>query len=316
MRKFAFPALLAVLWLVFFAAWHSLPYVRPGTDVIYAAKEKNELQGRVFRAPLPDALPDAGRLIVFGNSKVLTGFIPDVFDQEVRPVIPGIYSVNMGKPDESRFVRDLEILARHRQLPSRIVLTLPWSTTARGPFLRDDEAVASTLFPFRRLPRDLVLFWALAPFHGGAAAFYRHAETAVINMTTNRGWYFIEGQSHFPGHRLPDDFSLASDTADRIDDPAFIPSGPEFAQLCKFADQQNVRYYIVPSYHRTGEMAPPPPQAASVAGRLRGYRNFTVLGPNYFLFPPRYFSDPVHLNPEGAKLYTRELARLLLSAPS
>ena len=44
---------------------------------------------------------------------------------------------------------------------------------------------------------------------------------------------------------------------------------------------------------------------------MKGHPRFTPAGPNYFLFANRYFSDPVHLNPEGARVYTRRLAEIL-----
>lgn len=307
MRKFGFPALLGLLWLIFFAAWYQFPYIRPGAVVIYAAKESSERQGTVF----PANVPRSRRLIVFGNSKVLTGFIPAVFDREVQTQLPGLYSVNMGKPDESEFVSDLEILAAKGQLPRHIVLTLPWSVGPPNSILNNDEALAATLFPFRHLPRDFFLFSALAPGRGGFRAFYRYGRAAARRMAADRGWYFIEGQSHYPADRLPDGFHLPSDTPETVYEPAFLPRGEDFARLCTLAQRYGLEFFIAPGYHRTGERAPPPAQAVTVAQRLGAYPYFTVLGPSYFLFPPDLFSDPVHLNPRGALLYTRELARLL-----
>ena len=303
MRLFAFPAFLAILWLALYAAWRELPYIRPGAIIVYTAKETSERDGTLF----PSTVPPSRQLIVFGNSKVLTGFMPTVFDAQIN----GIFSANMGKPDESHFVKDLELLARAHQLPHRILLTLPWSSTPPPSLFPDDITVSSTLFPFRKLPRDLILFSALALHHGGWSSFYRYGENTVRKMNGDRGWYFIEGQSHYPGSRLPDDFHLGTDTPGIVDDPAFAPRGEEFRQLNSLAEQHHLQFYLVPSYHRTGELAPSPVSAATVARRMRDYPRFTVPGPNYFLFPPRYFSDPVHLNPEGARLYTQQLARVM-----
>jgi hypothetical protein len=36
-----------------------------------------------------------------------------------------------------------------------------------------------------------------------------------------------------------------------------------------------------------------------------------VRGPDYWLYPNRIFSDPGHVNPEGAATYTRDLWELL-----
>ncbi len=300
--------MLAVLWLGFYVAWRNLPYVRSGAETVYAAKEAQEREGRLF----PASVPPSRRVVVFGNSKVLTGFVPAVFDAAVFDTSAGgVFSVNMGKPDEAHFAKDIEFLARSHQLPSRILLTLPWSKTTPKPLLGDDASVVGRLFPFKRLPRDLILFSALAPRHGGFLNFYRFGETTVGQMEHDRGWYFIEGQSHYAGARLPDDFHLGSDRPNAVDDPAFVPAGAEFEQLNMLAERYQLHFYLVPSYHRTGELAPSPLFASTVAERMKGYPRFTVPGPNYFLFPPRYFSDPVHLNPQGARLYTQELARLI-----
>jgi hypothetical protein len=35
-----------------------------------------------------------------------------------------------------------------------------------------------------------------------------------------------------------------------------------------------------------------------------------VVGPDYWVYPPSHFSDPVHLNPHGALAYTADLAEL------
>jgi hypothetical protein len=301
--RFGFFLFLAVLWVLFYYLWRELPNVRAGSVIVYAAKEELERDGQLF----PPSVPASARVIVFGNSKVLSGFVPRLFDAET-----GLYSFNLGKPDESHVARDLELLARTNQLPRTILLTLPW-TTEKTPLLPGDDAIMNTLFPFGKLPRDLALFWLRARERGGLAAFYRFGEQSASQMRRDRGWYFIEGQSHYPGDSLPDNYRLPADRPGVVDDPAFVPEGSEFARLNGLGEQYNLRFCIVPSYHRMGELAPSPLFAASVAARLRQYRRFAVRGPNYLLFPNRYFSDPVHLNPAGARLYTHRLAELTAS---
>ena len=36
-----------------------------------------------------------------------------------------------------------------------------------------------------------------------------------------------------------------------------------------------------------------------------------VIGPDYWQYPNRMFSDPAHLNPHGAEIYTRDLWNLV-----
>lgn len=301
LRQFGY--LLAALWVAFYLSSRALPYVQPGSVIIYAAKENLERGGELY----PASVPSSSRLLIFGNSKVLTGFVPAAFDSLL--CLP-IYSYNMGKPDESHFAADLEYLARRGQTPRRILLTLPWSLDpAISP--AGDSEIMDRLFPFRRLPRDLILFFLLAPRHGGLAASYRYAGQAVRTMERDRGWYFIENESHSANNRLPDKLRLGGDRPGTIDDPAFAPRGIEFKRLNDLAEKFDIGMYIVPSYHRVGELAPSPEVASGVAARMRAFPRFKVVGPDYFLFANRYFSDPVHLNPEGARLYTRKLAEIM-----
>jgi hypothetical protein len=188
------------------------------------------------------------------------------------------------------------------------VLTLPWPA---GEPLAGDARAMDRLFPFRKFSRDLILFTLLARNRGGTRAFYRHGAEVVREVERARGWYFIEGQSHYPDNRLPDGFRLSTDDPGRTDDPAFRPAGAEFRRINNVAEKYNLRIFLAPSYHRQGELAPSPAFAAGVAARMKGWSRFRVAGPAYFLFPNRYFADPVHLNPEGARLYTGKLAEIL-----
>ncbi len=290
--------LLATLWIIFYTAWRELPFVRAGAAVIYSAKDNQERLGVIF----PPQVPVSSRVIVFGNSKVLAGFIPDVFD---RQIAADVYSSNMGKPDESRFVRDLALLAARGQAPHNILVTLPWATESDSAnpfqFPPDDSTLMGDLFPFRKLPRDLVLFGMLSRSRGGIPAYYRYGEQAVQSMQRNRGWYFIDGQSHFPGNRLPDNFHLGTDRPGVVDDPAFFPRGPEFARLNQLAEEYSMRVFLVPSYHREGELAPSPRTLRRSPGECR---DFPVHGRRSKLLP---VSQPLFFRP-GTSESGRRLA--------
>jgi hypothetical protein len=303
---------LAASWVLFFAVWNAFPYIRSGANIVYEHKEGLERTGKVF----PPVVPFGSRVIILGHSKVLAGFMPALFDSETTTAAGfPVYSFNMAKPAVKYFsVQEIDLLAKTHQLPRRILLALSWPTDAfrntMFRFLQDDSDIIDTLFPFRKMPRDLVVFLSLAGRHGGPSESYRHSKNIVQEMDRNRGWYFIEGQSHYPGNQLPDDLHLPEDHPSLVSDPDFRPQGDSFQHLKKDTENLGIRIYIVPTYFREGEMAPA--QAVSpVAERLKPFPHFTVVGPAYFLFPNRYFSDPVHLNPEGAQIYTRRLAELL-----
>ena len=71
------------------------------------------------------------------------------------------------------------------------------------------------------------------------------------------------------------------------------------------------RFLIIPEYHREGFCAEAPgvnPRSAEILARLPA---FTLVGPDYYRYPNRLFSDHVHLNGEGATKYTARIAEIV-----
>ncbi len=167
-----------------------------------------------------------------------------------------------------------------------------------------------TMFPFRLLPRNLVQFATRSWSRGGLLAYYEECRRQTQAMLAQKGYYFIEGQSHYPGHRLPDNFRL------QTDDPSqpFLRSAatyvPTFQRLTALMERYDIRGIFVPCYFREGQVAPPEPQSA-LAASLAQYPRFSVKGPDCWLLPNRYFSDITHLNEDGAAYYTRRLWTLV-----
>jgi len=299
-------ALVAALWLLLAGLDAALPYIRPGAEVVYAAKSESIGRGGLFRPGAPV------RVAVFGNSKVLTSFQPELFDALAGGQVS---SYNLGLPNYLLFIENLERLCQQGERPTHVLLMFPWpDTPARSfdPFHPgvDDDKVMDALFPFRKLPRNLSLFAARSRSRGGMAAFYRESRRQTEAMLAQRGYYFIEGQSHFPGHRLPDDFRLQKDDPGVPFSRVASTAAPTFSRLRELAERYDIRVLFVPAYHREGECAPPPEPSPLVAA-LAGHPRFEVVGPDYWLLPRREFSDPVHLNPGGAALYTRRLWELV-----
>ena len=291
-----FCALLALLWCLFFALYAAFPYVRSGAETIYMAKA-----GLLSRGIDAD-------LVIFGNSKALAGFRPASFDAAT-----GIRSYNLGLPDEDRFISNLEKLAANRA-PRLVLLTMTQSATERKAnlfhYLDNDRATADRLFPFRHFPRDLTLFLLRSRTQGGPASFYRQSEGLVARMEADRGYYFIEAQSQ---GRLPPDFHLPGDRPDFVNARTILNPG-DLARLQSLAERYDMQIWFVPSYYRPDEYASPPAENAGLAAMIRTNPRFHLAGPDYWIFPLAYFSDPAHLNPEGAEVYTRRLAELLSPA--
>jgi hypothetical protein len=109
-------ALCAVLWAAFYGLYRALPYVKNGSDVVFSAKLRYEHEGQVFRA-------DSGktRVLIFGNSKILAGFLPAKFDE-----LSGASSFNSGFPGSDLLLPPLKAMCERGQAPNILLLTLAW----------------------------------------------------------------------------------------------------------------------------------------------------------------------------------------------
>jgi hypothetical protein len=128
----------------------------------------------------------------------------------------------------------------------------------------------------------------------------------------DRGWYFIASLSAYKDHRLPADYHENADSQETIDERSFTPAGDEFHMLRRLALQYHIAYVYIPTYRRIGERHAPPAINTKAVADLRPFKEFTIAGPDYWLYPNSAFSDPKHVNPEGARRYTDDLAALLL----
>ncbi|MFB9265478.1 hypothetical protein ACFFWD_20370 [Bradyrhizobium erythrophlei] len=299
-----FVLLLGAMWLSLYAAYALLPFVRPGSVVIAEAKFETLVQGKMF------GLEDRNRVMIFGHSKLLSGLRPHDLDAAVGP---GFRSYNLGLPGELRFLPVLEAALQAGNVPTHVLLTLPWDNKRNADgfidVVRNDAAIANTVFPFRTVPRDAALF--VFQNRGRLADAIRDVVSQRATMLADRGWYFIKSQSHYEGDRLPDDYALPTDHPTRPDVRMIPERSVSRARLEQLAKQYGFQVLFVPLFFRTGEFAPPP---AADRARLEAISDrplIRVLGPDYFVYPPAFFSDPQHMNPRGAQAYSIDLAKLL-----
>jgi hypothetical protein len=305
-----FALLCAAVWISLYALYIRLPYLQSGSDIVAMAKRSHSLTHPLFDN-------DAHiRILVFGDSKTLAAFNPRVFDDQLaQDGISGkVQSVNEGLPGESRFVIYLEQLLASGVRPTHILAQFsPVEAdheTTWSEWLQHDKMIVDTLFPFRTLPRNLALFLFSAPGHGGISEFYRESERLAEQVIRDRGYFFIKGQSHFQGDRLPDDYRLATDTPTSTLSRAIDTTSIAFARLFALSQRYGFKVIFFPAPYRTGEFAPAPirqPAVADIAARPE----FVIAGEDYWLMPPYYFSDPIHTNTSGAEIYSARLASLL-----
>lgn len=295
--------LLAIwLFLDFFA--RRFPYVRNGASLIGLEKRHLVETDIVFPA-------DGKRKVaIFGHSKILSGFIPDTFD-----ALSGGYSYNLAVPGSTYFVPLLKPLIEGRQVPNYILLIggRVGSPPEDGQFHLSghDQSIIRRLFPFRDLVRDGFSFLLNSRRRGGPATYYELAHQSVLRLRKDRGYYFIEGQSGYPNHRLPDNFSLPADRPSHIESRTEAAEESELRYLLETVEKYQIRVFFVPSIFRVNERAEAPSTNSEFANRFRNHPLVTVAGPDYWVLPNQFFSDAVHLNPEGAHEYTTRLWKLM-----
>ncbi|MFC4278402.1 hypothetical protein [Achromobacter aloeverae] len=298
-----FAGLFALVWILLDVCYETLPMIRPGADVVLDTKLKVLARSQLF---LPE---DRYRVLVFGNSKTLAGFKPDEFDQAFGD---GVRSYNLGLPGDARFLPILKTALDAGNVPTHVFLTIPWDDKPRPTLLdrlRDEETILYDLIPFRDLPRDIVVFAAASHLHFKQK--YDEAVQERDKMLANRGWYYIKGQSYYASGDLPEGYSLPTDHPSQFLARAIPRTSFMLDELSELARRHRFQVVLIPGNTRDHAAAPAPRIDDARSTRVPGNSGFRVIGPDYWVYPPAQYSDPVHMNPQGASAYTRDLARLV-----
>jgi hypothetical protein len=300
-------------WICFYSIYINFPYIRAGADLVTEFKVELVQKGSPFRSGHQRL-----RIMAFGDSKILAGFIPPLFDSILALGGVAAESYNLGLPGDQRFVSHLETLVSRGEAPDIALLGYPWpDVDESGPtvfrFISDDNVVLDRVFPFRHMPRDFFVTLGLASSRGGLPAFYRQAEQTLRRVELDRGYYFIVGQSHEKDDQLPEAFGLPTDTPMKICARQRVNTHTDtFRKLQNALLEHHVRCIFIPLYYRIHQQAEAPEVNAEVVTSLDGVAPFAVAGPDYYLYPNRLFSDPTHLNRRGAEVYTRQLAEAVV----
>lgn len=297
--------LLAAVYGVLFFLQRTFPYVGEGGDVVVLEKIRHAETQPIFPS-------DADRrLVIFGNSKVLSGFVPDTFDS-----LSGgrIASYNMGLPEARQVVPYLESLIKAGNIPTDVLITILWtSPPEKNPLvlIDQDQELVKRLVPFRYLIRDSAIFLRRSVYRGGFSALYAETRRASQQVLTDRGYYFITGQSRYKNEQLPPDFQLKSDTPDTQFTRIAEQEGSAYERLTELLEEHSIQAYIAPTYYRIPENAPRPSVEPELRAAFAEHPSITVFdGPAYFSYSNDQFSDRLHLNRDGAQRYTRDLWEL------
>lgn len=298
------------IYLIFFALYNRFPYLRPGDNLVSDYKHREARSGNLFKTT------GGTHVMAFGYSKTLAGFIPKEFDSELAAAgFPGVESYNFGLPGDTRFVADLEAMAKNNTAPNIALLTFPWPAEPdRGPtffhFINNDWELMDLLFPFRHLPRDFFIMATDAHGLTDLPKYYALSRQAVQQVGIDRGYFFIARQSHFAHDELPPGYRLSTDTPDETL-PRVVPLGPVYQTLAKVLAAHKIECIFIPLYFRQGEFAPAPAINNATVRTLAGQPNTDIIGPDYWLYPNNLFSDPQHANRVGAREYTHSVAALV-----
>jgi hypothetical protein len=156
---------------------------------------------------------------------------------------------------------------------------------------------------------------------GGLSALYQYSRHQIEQMLADRGYFFISGSARFADNRLPPSFTMWIDKVHgtwwwhlnveeetNVHARDVVATGPQFTRLKEIANDSGIRFVFIPTYARVTHADRPPKINEATVQALAPYSpQFSVVGPDYIIYPNRYFSDEVHLNEEGADVYTRDL---------
>jgi hypothetical protein len=296
-----------LIWCFFYALDRAFPYIDSGSRTIYDTKIR-QISKRLFTNP------NALHFLFLGDSKVLAGLVPELFDSLLAAQGRPVESYNLGLPRDQRFVHRLAQLCAAGNVPDYIVITTPWDPDASFDLfhvLDHDAQLADTLFPFRLMIRDFTVF-LLVSRHRGFVAQYETNRRYTEQMLAARGYFFIAAQSYYPGDRLPVDFIAKYDTPELLK-TRVVQFDREFRTLYDMLEKYHIHCFMVPTYFRQGEYKRPPSSNHQLQAALAPYPMIRLTGPDYVLLANRYFSDPTHVNPTGARWYTRYIAGLVVA---
>ena len=305
-RRLSFTIALGIaFYIALFTVHKLLPYIRVGSEIVTNEKLRFIKTESIFP---PNA---KRRLVIFGDSRALSGFIPALFDELSRDTI---YSYNLAIPENQMLIPLMEIIINKGQIPTDIFITIPWKNLPKKKnplvFIDNDNEIVKRLVPFKHLIRNLSIFGHRSRYRGGIRKLYDENKQSAKELLENRGYYFIAGQSFYKNDELPEDFSYTSDQPDKLYHRPVPPKNKLYNQLTQMLEEHSIKAYFVPIYNRTGKIKPNPEPNVELIKAFENNSRIQVLGPDYFSFPNKLFSDPVHLNGNGAKVYTTKLWEL------
>lgn len=321
---FIFSSIIIYCIIVFFAKKTAAVY-KDGAAVICEQKRK------AVRKNLFPSSPDRQNILFMGNSVTLAGLLPEYFD-----------SLNGGKslsynlslpalPLGPQYFM-LKDYLRNNKAPDYIIIYPVFDYGDTRNFFdkyaiqgikfpqeiisyllhRDNKVVVMNyVFPMNLYNVHMIryLFYLLKE-PGAIAEKKAYNQLITSLMVKSKGYYFIREQAAFPGDRLPDQYRQAKDSNMAPYD--YDPDKDYYAKIFfDLAKEKNIKVLMIQKYARhytTAQYDKEPVYFSKIAAR---YPNVKYVKGAYKIrfMENRYFADPTHLNPEGARIYTNEVFR-------
>ncbi len=276
---------------------------------------------------------DERPVLFMGNSIILSGLVPDVFD---RTLGGKVRSYNLALPTlgigPAYFL--VSDLVRRGTPPKYIVMPVIIDR-GTGPSLfdyygvqgatlrrealsfvqrQDKTALFNYVSPMRMYTHEIVKFTVNSLLRRGDIADTRRRNAAVIDqMFHDRGYYYIREEAIFPDGTLPPDYGIDphADLTPIAPMPFDFEEDPYVRRFFDLTHENHIQVLLIDFIYRDRTLPPfarQPELYAKITARYSNVRVTKTSWQRKFL-PNAAFADQGHLNPAGAREFTRLIAR-------
>ncbi|UCC39603.1 MAG: hypothetical protein JSV96_17785 [Candidatus Aminicenantes bacterium] len=171
-------------------------------------------------------------------------------------------------------------------------------------------AVLNYFFPIRMYKNYIPKYLLYSIFdHDALSKTHKHNMSIVNQMMADRGYYLIKEQALFPDLRLPEGYGIKKRERAKKGfqfDPFKDPYVKKFFNLTQ---ERKIRVQLIQPVYRINQFLQYETVPYQFQIILEKFKN-VIVAPNGWkakFYDNSYFADLVHLNPEGAQRYTREI---------
>lgn len=271
-------------------------------------------------------------VLFLGTSRILAGMSPTYFDE-----LNGgkTYSYNLalpGLPISSAYFVLQDYIERNPP-PQYVVmqlyinrcrsctlynyyaiqgLTKPAEIFSLFEHLTNKSIIFNYIFPFRIYKFHTARYILDSIFMPGRIRSLRKKNNAILNrMIENKGYYFIEEQAVAADNMLPGDFTDESGGESINKASSYDPfMDPYVKMFFDLAYKSGVKVLLIQPAYRENQYLQYEEMPLQYAVLLKQYHNVKIAKEGWKLkfYENRFFSDPTHLNKEGARRFTEEIS--------